>query len=131
MPIIFYYKSIYDFSHFADVCFSIVHYAIKQKHIFNAVIKDIMLWFFYLLFPTHFPHILFACSCLMLIISCLHSYFLPSTDFLSFHALPYWFYIASCTVHLLMHSPAQSCTVCLLMCSLLRHSLVIQYIRTG
>ena len=33
-----------------------------------------MLQFFYLLFPTHFPHILFACSCLMLIISCLHSY---------------------------------------------------------
>ena len=32
---------------------------------------------------------------------------------------------------LLMHSPAQFCTVCLLMHSLLRHSLVTQYIRTG
>ena len=40
-----------------------------------------MLRFFYLLFPTHFPHILFACSCLILIISCLHSYSLLQTFF--------------------------------------------------
>ena len=40
-----------------------------------------LLQFFYLLFPTHFPHILFACSYLMLIISCLHSYFLLQTFF--------------------------------------------------
>ena len=55
----------------------------------------------------------------------LFTFLFSSTDFLSFHALPYCFYIASCTV---LHSPA----VCLLMCSLLTtHSLVTQYIRTG
>ena len=40
-----------------------------------------------LLFPTHFPHILFACSYLMLIISCLHSYFLLQTFFSFMHSL--------------------------------------------
>ena len=40
-----------------------------------------VLRFFYLLFPTHFPSILFACSSLMLIISCLHSYFFLQTFF--------------------------------------------------
>ena len=34
-----------------------------------ALIRE-LLWFFYLLFPTHFPCILFACSYIMLIISC-------------------------------------------------------------
>ena len=40
-----------------------------------------------LLFPTHFPCILFACSYLMLIISCLHSYFLLQTFFSFMHSL--------------------------------------------
>ena len=40
-----------------------------------------LLRFFYLHFPTHFPHVLFAYSCLMLTISCLHSYFLLQTFF--------------------------------------------------
>ena len=44
-------------------------------------LRSKLLWFFYLLFPTHFPCILFACSYLMLIISCLHFYFLPQTFF--------------------------------------------------
>ena len=88
--------------------------------------KRMVLWFFYLLFPTHFPCILFACSYLMLIISCLHSYFLLQTFFPSCTALLF--------MRSLMHSTithAQSCTVCLLMHSLLRCSLVTQYIRTG
>ena len=58
----------------------------------------------------------------------LFTFLFPSTDFFFFHAQPYCLCIASCTV---LHSPAQSCTVCLLMHSLLRRSLVIQYIRTG
>ena len=70
--------------------------------------------------PLIFPHILFACSYLMLIISCLHSYFLLQT-FFSF--------MCSLTVYAYPH--AQFCTVCLLMHSLLRHSLITQYIRTG
>ena len=45
----------------------------------NVLMKlsEIVLQFFYLLFPTHFPRILFACSYLMLIIS----YFLLQTFF--------------------------------------------------
>ena len=63
--------------------------------------------------------------------------------FLLFNYVPFICFsisFSSCTVCLLMHSPAkfctvlhslaQSCTVCLLMCSLLRRSLVTQYIRT-
>ena len=44
-------------------------------------ITSLLLQFFYLLFPTHFLCILFAYSCLMLTISCLHSYFLLQTFF--------------------------------------------------
>ena len=79
-----------------------------------------LLQFSYLLFPTHFPCILFACSYLMLIIS--------------FYRLSFPSCAALLFMHSLMHSMithAQSCTVCLLMHSLLRHSLVTQYIRTG
>ena len=28
-------------SSIARVCFSIIHYSIKQKHVFNAIVKDI------------------------------------------------------------------------------------------
>ena len=38
----------------------------------------------------------------------LYTFLFPSTDFLFFHAQPYCLCIASCTVWLLMHSPAQS-----------------------
>ena len=81
-----------------------------------------------------FPHSFSLYTLCMLLPHAYYSLFtflFPSTDFLSFHVLPYCFYIASCTVHLLMHSPAQSCTVCLLMHSLFRCSLITQYIRTG
>ena len=43
--------------------------------------------------------------------SCLTMFLLYAFLFLFLHALPYCLYIASCTVHLLMHSPAQFCTV--------------------
>ena len=91
----------------------------------NLLRSSSLLWFFYLLFPTHFPHILFAF--LPHAYYFLFTFLFPSTDFLFFHAQPYCLCIASCTVQLLMHSTAQSCTVCLLMHSLLRHSLVTQY----
>ena len=61
-----------------------------------------------------FPHSFSSYTLCMLL---LHAYYIlftflfPSTDFLSFHALPYSLYTASCTVCLLMHSPAQSCIV--------------------
>ena len=38
----------------------------------------------------------------------LFTFLFPSTDFLFFHAQPYCLCVASCTVRLLMHSPAQS-----------------------
>ena len=89
----------------------------SRPHIHGGCIHVVgyVLRFFYSLFPTHFPRILFACSYLMLIISCLHSYFLLQTFFYFMHSL---------TVYAQPH--AQSCTVCLLMCSLITH-----YIRTG
>ena len=80
---------------------------------------------------THFYPLIF-------LVYCLHA----PTSFLlflvyiliSFYRLSF----LSCAVLLFMHSlmhsmitQAQSCTVCLLMCSLLRRSLVTQYIRTG
>ena len=43
--------------------------------------------------------------------SCLTMFLLYAFLFLFLHALPYCLYMALCTVHLLMHSPAQSCTV--------------------
>ena len=53
---------------------------------------------------------------------------------ISFYRLSFLLCTALLFMHSLMHSMithAQSCTVCLLMCSLLRHSLITQYIRTG
>ena len=38
----------------------------------------------------------------------LFTFLFPSTDFLFFHMQPYCLCLASCTVQLLMHSPAQS-----------------------
>ena len=80
-----------------------------------------LLRFFYLLFPTHFPvYSLHApTSCLLFLVYILISFY--RLTFLSCAALLF--------MHSLMHSTithAQSCTVCLLM-----HSLVTQYIRTG
>ena len=43
--------------------------------------------------------------------SCLTMFLLYAFLFLFLHVLPYCLYIASCTVRLLMHSPAQICTV--------------------
>ena len=42
----------------------------------------------------------------------LFTFLFLSTDFLFFHAQPYCLYIVSCTVCLLMHSPAQSAYSC-------------------
>ena len=47
----------------------------------------------------------------LLVSFCLTMFLLYVFLFLFLHALPYCLYIASCTVHLLMHSPAQSCRV--------------------
>ena len=53
-----------------------------QMYPFDLVFGFLVLYVtILLLFPTHFPCILFACSYLMLIISCLHSYFLLQTFF--------------------------------------------------
>ena len=58
-----------------------------------------------------FPHS-FSLSTLCMLLP--HAYYFlftflfPSTDFLFFHVQPYCLCIASCTVRLLMHSPAQS-----------------------
>ena len=74
---------------------------------------------------TYFSPLIFLVNSLHAPTSCLLLFLFPFTDFLFFHVQPYCLCIASCTVWLLMHSPAQPCTVCLLM-----HSLVTQYIRT-
>ena len=81
-----------------------------------------VLQFFYLLSPLIFlVYSLHApISCLLFLVYILMSFYRLS--FLSCAAL---------LLRSLMHSPAQSCTVCLLMHSLLRCSLVTQYIRTG
>ena len=62
-----------------------------------------------------FPHSFSLYILCMLLPHAYHfllTFLLPSIDFLSFHALHYCFYIASCKVHLLMHSPAQSAYSC-------------------
>ena len=67
-----------------------------------------------IIFLLTFPHSFLVCplhapaSCLLFLAYILF----PSRDILSFHVLPYCFYIASCTVCLLMHSPAQSAYSC-------------------
>ena len=73
----------------------------------------------FLVYSLHAPT-----SCLLFLVYILISFYRLS--FLSCAALLF--------MHSLMHSTityAQSCTVCLLMCSLLRCSLITQYIRTG
>ena len=72
----------------------IVHQVWDPWRIDRGIVTIILLTF-----PHLFSSYTFACSCLML------SYILISfQDFLSFYALHYCFYIASCTVHLPTHA---------------------------
>ena len=74
---------------------------------------------------TYFSPLIFLVYSLHAPTSCL--LFLVYT-FISFYRLPFLSCAALLFMHSLMHSTithAQFCTVCLLMCSLLRHSLVI------